>query len=140
MCPSFCRRGQLALFLELPAQRPDSNTKRVAPFNQEREKKKEKKNWRDLNTNSYFSQLPVWGSYNNEPYAGPKFLQTLQQNGLHKQTFPPAPVPAPQTTLLPEAAVNRQEPAKICRMNGRIHAHLAAKSSWGPLGAPHPLL
>lgn len=137
MCPSFCWRGQLALFLELPAQRPDSNTKRVAPFNQE---KKKKKTGVTSTQTHIFSQLPVWGSYNNEPYAGPKFLQTLQQNGQHKQTFPPAPVPAPQTTLLPEAAVNRQEPAKICRMNGRIHAHLAAKSSWGPLGAPHPLI
>lgn len=33
------------------------------------------KNWRDLNTKSYFLELPVRGSYNNEPYAGPKFLQ-----------------------------------------------------------------
>lgn len=35
------------------------------------------KSWHDLNTNSYFSELPWWGSYNNEPCAGPKFLQIL---------------------------------------------------------------
>lgn len=52
----------------------------------------------DLDANSYFSQLPVWGSDNNEPYAGQEFLQTVLQNGQHKQTFPPAPVQAPQTT------------------------------------------
>lgn len=35
------------------------------------------KNWHDLNTSSYFSELPAQGSYNNESYAGPKFLRIL---------------------------------------------------------------
>lgn len=100
MCPSFCWRGQLALFLEARLKHKEGCTVLIR-----REKKKtKKKNWRDLNTNSYFSQLPVWGSYNNEPYAGPKFLQTLQQNGQHKQTFPPAPVPAPQNHTAPRGS------------------------------------
>lgn len=100
-CPSSCWKGQLAL--------SQVNTKRCAVLNQ---RKGEKKIWLDPNTNSYFSQLPVRGSDNNEPHAGQEFLQTLLQNGPHKQTFPPAPVPAPQTTT-----ANALRRAEICKMN-----------------------